>query len=70
MGTSMTVLFPGDGPRFPERNADLDDEIEDILSTRLDTWAAIDLRNQICDAIAARGFDIYARPLDQRRSPR
>lgn len=66
----MTVLFPGDGPAFPQRDTELDDEIEQILATRLDTWAALDLRNQICAAITARGFDVYARPLDQRRSPR
>lgn len=63
------ILMSDAGPAFPSRDTELDDEIEQILASRveLDTYAAIELRNQICAAIAARGFDVYARPVEERR---
>ncbi|WP_103339895.1 hypothetical protein [Amycolatopsis sp. CA-126428] len=66
----MTVMPAGHGPVAPHRNTELDDEIEQILLTRADGFAALELRNRICDAIAARGFDVYARPLPHHRSVR
>ncbi|OXM69658.1 hypothetical protein [Amycolatopsis vastitatis] len=66
----MTVIPAGRGPAVPHRNTELDDEIEQILRTRVDGFAALELRNRICDAIAARGFDVYAHPLPHHRSVR
>lgn len=60
------IVMPGQGPQFPQRETELDDEIEQILARRMDTFSAVELRNQICAAIAARGFDVYARPVHDR----
>lgn len=49
--------------RAPQRDTELDDEIEQILGLYIpDALWRIDARNAICAAIAARGYDVFARP--------
>lgn len=53
---------PDEGLR-PIRPTELDDEIEQILGRYIrDSLWCIQARNEICAAIAARGFDVFARP--------
>jgi hypothetical protein len=57
------ILMPGQGPAFPQRDTELDDEIVQILARHItDNVTLWNLRNEICGAIAARGYDIFARP--------
>lgn len=59
----MQILQPGEGPDFPKRDTELDDEIEQILGQFIaDPVDRLRARNEICAAIQARGFDVYARP--------
>lgn len=52
-----------DEGRTPQRDTELDDEIEQILGLYIpDALWRIDARNAICAAIAARGYDVFARP--------
>jgi hypothetical protein len=47
---------------IPIPDTQLDDEIEQILGRFLDdSLERISARNQICAAIVARGYDLYAR---------
>jgi len=52
----------------PERSAELDDEVEQILDRYIgDAIWRVRARNEICAAIQARGFDIFARPMEATR---
>lgn len=54
----------GMGGDFPQRNTELDDEIEQILGNYIgDALWRIQARNEICAAIMARGYDVYKRPV-------
>lgn len=70
-GTSVSeVLLPGEGPSFPQRDTELDDEVEQILGQFIpDTVDRIRAASEVCAAIAARGFDVYARPVDRSNRP-
>lgn len=47
-----------------QRDTELDDEIEQILDRYIrDTLWRVQARNEICAAIGARGYDVYARPV-------
>ena len=60
----MDVLPAGEGPRFPKRDTELDDEIEQILGQFVtDPVDRVRARNEICVAIQARGYDVFARPV-------
>jgi hypothetical protein len=60
----MQILLPGEGPNFPKRDTELDDEIEQILGQFIDAPAdRLRALAEICAAVRARGFDVYARPL-------
>lgn len=51
------------GPHAPERDTELDDEIEQILGQFIASPTdRVRARNEICAAIQARGYDVYARP--------
>jgi hypothetical protein len=59
----VEVLTPGTGPVFPRRDTELDDEIEQILGQFIaDPIDRVRARNEVCAAIAARGYDVYAKP--------
>lgn len=48
--------------RLPIKDTELDDEIEQILDRYIsDSLWRVDARNEICAAITARGFDVFAR---------
>lgn len=58
MGVPLTVA----AHPMPIPDTELDDEIEQILGRFLDdSLERIQARNQICAAIMARGYDVYAR---------
>lgn len=62
MTNEITAVEP-----LPIKDTELDDEIEQILGRYIASplWRG-QARNDICAAIAARGFDVYAR----RTTPR
>lgn len=63
MKDERAVVRVMDGQK-PQRNTELDDEIEQILSLYIsDIMWRTAARNDICAAIAARGYDVFARPL-------
>lgn len=60
----MEIRSRGEGPVFPKRGTELDDEIEQILGQFIGNPVdRVRARNEICAAIQARGFNVYARPI-------
>jgi hypothetical protein len=59
----QVVLKPGEGPTFPQRDTELDDEVEQILGQWIPNGLdRVTASLAIRAAIAARGIDVYARP--------